>query len=364
MTLLPKRTITSQITEHLRSNIEAGMWHDWLPTERQLCSLLQASRNTIRAAIKQLKAERLVVSEKPTGNRIVANAARLRMTRKNKSIGIIIPEPLNNLRPMVSLWIDELKDLLLEEGCSMRIYDGQGYYRANAARALERLVKQSGHDAWVLVLSSQSMQQWFARHQIRCLVAGSTYPEIQLPFCDLDYRAVCRHAAGVLIRAGHTRITLLNHEFPRAGEIAGERGFYDAIDSTADLHSKCNIVYHRDTVDSIAVALKKLGLGKAGFPTALIVNSPYAYLTVMTLLASKHLRVPEDVSLISRDDDALLNSIYPAPARYTVKPQAFARRFIGPIMRMIQGRFVATGGAYILPKFVSGKSVAAPRSAG
>ena len=340
-----------------------GTWHDWLPTERQLCGLLQASRNTIRAAIKQLKAERLVVSEKPTGNRIVANASRLGKSRKNKSIGIIVPEALNNLRPMISLWIDELKDMLLEEGCSLRIYDGQSYYRANSARALERLVKQSGQDAWVLVLSSKSMQQWFARHNIRCLVAGSTYPEIQLPFCDLDYRAVCRHAAGVLIRAGHARITLLNHEVPRAGEIAGERGFYDAIDSIAGLHSKCNIVYHRETVDSIAAALKKIGLGKAGFPTALIVNSPYAYLTVMTLLASKHFRIPEDVSLISRDDDTLLNAIFPAPARYTVKPQAFARRFIGPIMRLIHGRPNSMGGSYFLPKFVSGKSVSFPRHA-
>src|SRR3954462_4244699 len=99
MTLLSQRTVASQIAAQLRANIEKGVWRDWLPTERVLCQMIQASRNTVRAAINQLKSEGLVKAEKPTGNRIVAVARRPRKGSQPKSIGIIVPAALHSLRP-------------------------------------------------------------------------------------------------------------------------------------------------------------------------------------------------------------------------------------------------------------------------
>jgi len=337
MTLIPQRTVASQIAAQLHANIANAVWRDWLPTERVLCQLMQASRNTVRAAIKQLKAEGLVRSEKPAGNRIIAGSRPKPNADRPKSVGIVVPETVNKLRPLIALWIDELKDMLLEEGCILRVHDGRQYYRKNPARALARLTRQNPHDAWVLVLSSSGMQQWFAGKNLHCLVAGSIYPGVQLPFCDLDYRAVCQHAAGVLLRAGHRRIALLNRETPRAGEVAGELGFAKGMRLSSHADVTADIVYHRDDVDSVERALKKLRSSKGGFPTAIIVSSSYAYASVVTLLAGMRLRVPHDISLVSRDDDPLLDALFPAPARYTVSPQAFARRLIGPISYLIRG---------------------------
>jgi DNA-binding LacI/PurR family transcriptional regulator len=361
MTLIPQRTVASQIAAQLRTEIEKRTWRGWLPTERVLCQKMRASRNTIRAAIAQLKAEGLIVSKKPVGNWIETGSRRLRKGAQPRSVGIVIPETVNKLRPLISLWIDELKDMLIAEDCHVRVHDGQQYYRANPGNALDRLVNQNAHDAWVLVLSSKAMQQWFARRSLPCLVAGSIYPEVELPFCDLDYRAVCRHAVGVLLRLGHRRIGLLNHQSPRAGEIASELGFSEGVRASASVGVMANIVYHDDDVDSIARALKKLRGSKAGFPTAVIVNSSYAYLSVISLLASQRLQVPQDVSLISRDDDPLLDAIFPAPARYTVSPHAFARRLIGPTLDLLGGLPVSRPQTYFLPKFISGGSTAAPR---
>src|SRR4051812_38591327 len=108
MTLIPQRTVASQIAAQLRTDIEEGTWRDWLPTERVLCQKLQASRNTVRAAINQLKAEGLVGSEKPVGNRILMGSGKRRKNRRPKSVGVIIPDVINHLRPLISLWIDEL----------------------------------------------------------------------------------------------------------------------------------------------------------------------------------------------------------------------------------------------------------------
>jgi len=195
-------------------------------------------------------------------------------------------------------------------------------------------------------------------------VAGSIFRGVELPFCDLDYRAVCRHATGVLLRLGHRRIALLNRDDPRAGELAGEQGFLEGIGASNHSDATAEIVYHRDDVESVSRALKKLRESKHGFPTALIVSSASAYLSVITLLASKRLRVPQDVSLICRDGDPLLNAVFPTAARYTASPHAFARRLIHPLSGLTRGLPVAHSQNYFLPKFNSGGSIAAVARAG
>lgn len=205
------------------------------------------------------------------------------------------------------------------------------------------------------------MQRWFARSKVPCLVAGSLYPGIELPFCDFEYRAICRHAVGVLVRLGHRRIAFLNHEHPRAGELAGESGFSDGVRASAHCLNFASILYHRDDVESVRRALDRLCRHRDGLPTGLVVSSSYSYLAVITLLAQMQLRVPQDVSLISRDDDALLSAIFPLPARYIVNPSTFARRLIQPLSRLIRGLPVVAAENYFLPKFYPGGSTAAPR---
>jgi DNA-binding LacI/PurR family transcriptional regulator len=282
---------------------------------------------------------------------------RGRKAKQAKSVGIILPEPLHNLRPLISLWIDELKQMLLEEGCLLRVYDGQQYYRSNPRRALDRLVAQNHHDVWVPVLSSKAMQQWFARHRVRCLVAGSIYPDADLPFCDLDFRAICRHATGVLLRHGHRKIALLNRDEPRAGEVASEEGFSDGIRLSGHPDITPKVVYHRDDVDSVNRALRKLRGPQQSFPTALIVNSAHAYLAVTTLLASQRLRVPQDVSLVCRDGDPILNAVFPTPARYVVSPHSFAKRLIRPVTDLVRGLPISRRSIYFLPEFKAGGSI-------
>ena len=60
MTLIPHRTVASQIAAQLRAEITKGTLREWLPSERVLSRTVQASRNTVRAALEQLKAEGLI----------------------------------------------------------------------------------------------------------------------------------------------------------------------------------------------------------------------------------------------------------------------------------------------------------------
>lgn len=359
MTLIPHRTVANQIAAQLRTEIAKGTWRGWLPSERALCELLQASRHTIHAAIEQLKAEGLIETNRGLGNCIVATPPSAAEPNQAKTVGIVIPDPIGHLRPLIALWIDELKDLLINEGCRVRVHEAQKYYQTNPARALERLIDQNAHDAWVLTLSSEAMQRWFARRQVPCLVAGSTYDGIELPSYDLDYHAICRHAAGVLLRAGHRRLAMLNRETRRAGDMDSEAGFVEGVRASSHRDATVEIAYHRDDLASVTQALRRV-LDRRQRPTALLVSNSYAYLSTTSLLAQRGIRIPEDISLISRDDDPFLASLFPTPARYAVSPHAFAKKMLGLILRLIRHDPGVHRHAYLLPRFTAGASIAPP----
>jgi LacI family transcriptional regulator len=356
MTLIPHRTVASQVAQLLREEIVRGKWRGWLPGERELCETVRASRNTLRTALAQLKAEGLVAPVIGQGTRIIAQP-KAEEAGQPKTVGVLIPEPIGRLRPLIALWIDELKELLLAEGCRVRVHAGRHYYQTNPARALDRLVSQHSHDAWVLTLSSKEMQRWFARRGHPCLVAGSTYADVALPHYDLDYRAICRHAAGVLLRLGHRRIALLNRESRRAGDVDSEAGFLEGIRTASAPPATADVAYHRDDVDSVARALARV-LDRPEPPTALVVSNSYAYLATTCLLAQRGLRIPRDISLISRDDDPFLDSLAPAPARYAVSPHAFAKKLLGPILQLVGRETAVRLSAPLLPKFTAGGSLA------
>lgn len=359
MTLIPHRTVASQIAAQLRAELGQGAWRGWLPSERVLSRAVRASRNTVRSALEQLKADGLIEPVRGRGNRILSLVKPASAHAHAKTVGVLIPEPIGRLRPLIALWIDELKDLLIEEGYRLRIHEGRQYYQTNPARALERLAGQNIHSAWVLTLSSEAMQRWFARRHLPCLVAGSTFPDVSLPHYDLDYRAICRHAAGVLLRLGHRRLALLNRESRRAGDVDSELGFLEGVRGSSRADASVEVAYHRDDVESVARALKRL-LDRKNPPTALLVCNSYAYLSAASLLAQRGLRVPQNLSLISRDDDPFLASLAPTPARYIVDPHTFAKKMLGALLQLLHRGAALRPQTQLLPKFTAGGSTAAP----
>lgn len=359
MTLFLKRSIAVQIAAQLRDNIQSRVWPKWLPSERALSTMLQASRNSVRAALLQLKAEGVIVPVSGFGNKICFKLRRNLLSTKTKAIGIILPEAIGSLRPSIALWIDELKDLLAETNYRLRVYEGQQYYRKTPHRSLERLIGQNSNEAWVLVLSSSAMQNWFETRGVPCAVAGSLFSGVNLPFADIDNRAVCRHAAGVLLRLGHRRIGLLNHQSNHAGDIQSRSGFLDSVQAYAEESASAIIRCHNNDAGSVRRALD--GMINCRNPvTGILVCGSYAYLAASTQISYRGLRIPLDVSLISRDDDPFLEFLEPSPTRYLIKPHIFAKNIYGIIQRLGLGHSVKHLKTCMLPQLLTCCSTCGP----
>jgi DNA-binding LacI/PurR family transcriptional regulator len=352
-----RASLIVQVADAVRTEIFRRGWTEWIPSERELSELLHVSRNTCRAALHTLYRENLI--EPVRGRGIRVNRAAIPRAKSAghhvQSVGVIIPEALGRLRPSNSLLIEELQAELFDVGARLQLHSSPVYYRANPHEALKRLVEKNHHDCWILMQSQRALQRWFMKRNLPCLICGSVYPDMRLHSVDYDYRAVCRHATGRLIALGHRRIVFLNRRLRAAGDLESEAGVLEGVRTSSQEHVEARVAYHDDDVESVSMMVKKL-MGGPQQPTGIIVANSYCYLSVMSMLARMGLRVPEDVSLISRDDDPYLAYLNPDPARYIYDGAGLARKIMMQVRSLLEGGITKLEPVRLAARFVEGAS--------
>ncbi|WP_161554761.1 GntR family transcriptional regulator [Ereboglobus luteus] len=350
-------SLPAQVADALRQGIDQGAWKDWLPGERTLGEMYQVSRKTLRKALAQLQAEGLVKAEHGLGNRIMAPKSRKsRKAGTEQVVALLTPDPMEYMRPHTLLWINRLKSMLIENGSKLITLDGRKYFGKQPGGALAKLNAQQSIACWLLANSTESTQRWFHDHKVPCVIAGSCHPGIDLPHVDLDHYAMCRHAAGVLLAAGHTRVALLNERSGRAGDAESEAGFIAGVRDSRREAAVPLVLYHDHTAASLSRAITRL-LDMPNPPTALLVSNSASYLTVISVLAQRGLRVPADMSVVSRDDEPFLSFLVPTPSRYTAGPYTFAKKILRPLMQILHGESVTTRSIRIIPDYHKGGSL-------
>ncbi len=352
-------SLPAQVADALRQGIGQHAWKEWLPGERALTETFQISRKTLRKALAQLQAEGLVKAEHGLGNRIIAPASDTETVRASEesAVALLTPDPIEQMRLHTLLWINRLKSMLIENRVRLYAFDGHKFFSRQPANALEKLVAQQSVSCWILANSTKATQRWFCENKVPCVIAGSCHPGIDLPFVDLDHYALCRHAAGVLLAAGHRRVALLNERSGRAGDMESEAGFVAGVRESRRASAVPLVMYHDHSAASLSRVLNSL-LNMSNPPTALLASNSASYLTVISVLAQRGLRVPGDISVVSRDDEPFLSFLLPAPSRYTSSPNAYAKKILKPLMQVLQGEAVSPRGTRIIPTYTKGASLA------
>jgi DNA-binding LacI/PurR family transcriptional regulator len=352
---MPRRlSLVAQTVKALKKNISTGFWSGQLPGENSLCASLHVSRVTLRKALAELVREGWVRGGRGRRRDIVARPRRLPVA--GNRVVLLSEAKLHLLHPFTLYWMDCLREHLNESGYHLEVHSGHHAFSSGAERALTQLEKRLRPVGWVLYRSNEPMQQWFSRKSLPCVIAGSRHSRVELPSVDVDYRATCRHAVGQFLARKHRQIVFLNPESGAAGDMESEQGFLEAAQSLRHSGGLAEVVRHDGTVPGICRKLDLL-LARPVRPTAFLVSRPAFALTAATHLLHRQLRLPQDVALISRDNESFLENAVPSMARYASNPTMFARKISRLVLEMVQSAVLSKPDVRLMPAFIPGETL-------
>ncbi|PTY02338.1 hypothetical protein DB346_09515 [Verrucomicrobia bacterium LW23] len=359
----PRRvSLVHQTVVALQDAIARQTWREWLPAERELTAAMCISRNTLRAALRSLAAAGIIQIIPRSGCRILLQApvpGRIPQVppRKALTIGLLCPIAPGDLRPVAFRWISHLRNILQEKGIHLELHHGAQYCHTGSVSALERLVQSREHTCWILALSNRTTQKWFCDNHLPCIIAGSAHKGITLPSVDVDHRAVCRHAVGVLLAHGHRRMAWLGPTPVYGGDLESDAGIAEGVENSGHTDATVQTCRYQPTPAGVATTVRRL-MRSPNRPTALLIAHSHFYLTVATELARMGLRVAKDVSLICRDSDPFLTFVVPAPARYEIDAMQYARTLFKMLNEHDFGALsIASGTVRIFPQHIAGESI-------
>lgn len=353
--MLPQRlSLVTQTVQSLREAIRAGHWRTHLPGERELCAHLQVSRPTLRAALEELQRSGWLDVSHRQRRRIRARPAASRRAQK-KEIAMLSPCPLLEMAPPMMFVVDVLRDKLAEAGYTTKFHVNRACFSAQPVRALETLVRQNPSAVWIVFGSKEPMQRWFIRQQLPCIVAGSCAPTVALPSVDVDFRATCRHAGGVLLRKGHRRLALVLPHDAYGGDVVSEEGLREALAPMQEA-AQLRVLRHDGTAAHLCTLLDE-ALRPPNAPTAFLVARAPHVLTVMMHLMRRGKRIPQDVAVISRDNEPVLESTTPLVTRYAINQAQFARRLAMAARQVAETGTLPARAIRLMPRFLLGETV-------
>lgn len=357
---LTRPSLASEAIRVLSDRIRSGDWTTWLPSERHLCEQLKISRGTLRVALAQLRREGLINTEMGRGTRISERSPHHPRPAQNASIGVLLPDRMEQLPHNNTLLINSLRTCLSQDGYRLDIHESRQCYQSGNDLVLEKLTANNHHACWLLLYATAPVQQWFLQAGHRCIVLGVNLANSLLPTISPDYFGVGRHAAGNLLGLGHRHIgyVLRNHRQNTAGGIQAERGIDEALAATSNSSVRKTVIeFDRDRSAFSRNLLKHLR--QADPPTAFIISSADRAVTTLTILLAAGYQVPRDISLICLAESLTIQHFTtPLITHYALSFRRHHLKILRLIHQLLSEGSVRKRHTLILPEFQPGESTA------
>lgn len=352
---LPQRqSLVAQTVDSLREGLQSGHWQDFLPGERELCEELQVSRRTLRAALEDLQREGWLEVSGRQRRKIKQATKPTRKTSGPKIVGVLSSASFLNMPAHVAYVMDMLRSKLTAAGYEVRIHVQPACYTPSPARALEKFFADHPYTAWLVLSAQVPMQRWLVEHRVPCFLMGSAAKGLTLPSLDTDFHAACHHAGTMLWRKGHRRIAFVVPKGQYGGDIASEEGLNEALRSLPG--TQLRILRHDGTTSHLCRLLDEVMRGSDA-PTAYFVARPPFVITTLMHLMRRGKRIPQDVAVLSRDNDPTLDSTSPSVCRYGIESKQFASRIVQAVRQLAENGTSSVSGMRLMPTYMPGETV-------
>lgn len=322
MGLIRIRTGAEQVAEHLSHEIRIGRWKESIPGIHQLADELGVNHKTVKNALTILENEGLVIPQ-GAGKRRKIDRSGKAMTERQLRICILAADPDTKQRD----YMLNLHHELVEAGHHAFFAPGSlEEMRMNLKRVI-RLVDQIEADAWLVSAGPRDILEWFAHQDLPAFALFGRRGGLPIASIGPDHLTATTEMTQRLIELGHRRIVLLcrvGRRLPIPG--ASERVFLDTLKAGGIEPSAYHLPDWEETPEGLHHCLESLF--QVTPPTALIMDEPPFLVGALQFLGRHHIRVPEDVSLISNDPDASYEWCHPSVAHVQWDSRPWVRRVV------------------------------------
>ncbi|WP_223408092.1 GntR family transcriptional regulator [Occultella gossypii] len=357
------RTLKFQtVADNLRRGILAGTWAlgDRLPTEQQLMTSTGYSLNTVRRAVEELEAEGLVERRQGAGTFVVLQ--RRTRPRSRANIGVLLPDT----RLYYPRVLQGIESALTAEGASLQLAT-YNYDPRREDDCIERLLSAEVDGLLLVPTFVQLTSPQDRAEQLMALPVPVVLLERSL--MDLgpgdetehvcsDHQAGAHDAVRYLNRLGHRRIALLLRGRSNTG-FAVQHGYSRAISSLQLPEIPIfKAEYEEWEARRAEDALDALQTARA---TAALVFGDREATLLEGAARRRGLRVPEDLALVSYDDETA--DIAEVPLTAVAPPKHRIGRMAAQILlqRLAEGEACPIHQIRIRPRIVVRESCGAKR---
>jgi DNA-binding LacI/PurR family transcriptional regulator len=349
---LHRPSIAELTAEHLREGLRAGRWRKVLPGVGRLAAELDVSRDTVRAALRLLESEGLLGAQGLGRSRAVT---ALGVEHPRLRVGLLLHNALSDEQSKVAQVLLRIQsDLGLLDHEVFCLPKTQVQLRHDIRR-ITHLLGQHPADAWIVVAGSRELLEWCAVQATPCLALYGRSEGLRLAGTGPDKRPACLAATRQLLGLGHRRIVMIvrnARRLPTPGKV--ERAFLDELAAHGIPTGDYNLPAWEENPKGFLKLLESL-FGSTP-PTAMIISETAQFVAAMEFLARRRLHVPEQVSLVSTNDDAAFAWCLSGIAQISSDPKPIVRRVVRWVSSVRKG--AADRRSIAFPaQFVSGGSI-------
>lgn len=322
MPFLRIQTAAQQTADYLRAELARGRWHDGMPGSMKLAAEIGVGHNTVDAALRLLETEGLLASggrrrrrhiQMPTGS----------LQQRPLRFGMLLHSPVDRQIGYVVNLAHELS----EAGHSALIAPQTLMELNMDPERIGRLVRRTGADAWIVQSGSQAVLSWFAAQPAPAFAMFGRFENLSLAAAGPNGTPAFRMATRTLLAHGHRRIVCLCRRQWRQPEPASYmRAYLEELQAAGLTVSSYNLPDWEETNAGFQECLT--ALFRVTPPTALMVDEAPFLVAALQFMARARIRVPEDVSLVSFDDDVAFAGCDPPIACMKWDVQPLIRRVL------------------------------------
>jgi DNA-binding LacI/PurR family transcriptional regulator len=312
-------SITEQVADHLRRELEHGRWSVLMPGKHELAAELGVNNKTVETALRLLEAEGLLVSQGAGRRRAIRPAERPQ--RRVLRIALLVGENADlGLDYMV-----ELRHRLLEAGHAVQVAPRTLVDLQDNPERLAGLARSTEADAWVVLAGSRRVLEWFAGRPEPAFALFGRRDGLSLAAVGPDKPAAIAAATRELIRLGHRRIVLMarpRRRLPQPGE--PEKAFLAELAAHGLAVGDYNLPAWEESPEGFHTCLEELF--RLTPPTAMIIDETAFFFATQQFLSGRGMRVPDDLSLVATDPDPAFHWCRPSIAHIAWDSSPLVRR--------------------------------------